>query len=74
MRVLIAEDDAATRDLLERGLREELFHVETVSDATSAEACAVDVAFDPIILDVLLPDHDGFAVCRRLQARGIDIT
>jgi DNA-binding response OmpR family regulator len=72
VRVLIAEDDAATRDLLERGLREELFHVETVGDATSAEARAVDGAFDAIVLDVQLPDHDGFTVCRRLRTRGID--
>jgi DNA-binding response OmpR family regulator len=72
VRVLIAEDDRATRELLERGLEEESFRVEAVADATSAEARAVDGAFDAIVLDVLLPDHDGFAVCRRLRTRGID--
>ena len=72
MRVLIAEDDAATRELLARGLREELFRVETAADATSAEACAIDGGFDAIVLDVQLPDHDGFVVCRRLRTRGID--
>jgi len=36
VRVLIAEDDAATRELLERGLREELFRVDTAADATAA--------------------------------------
>jgi two-component system OmpR family response regulator len=61
VRVLIAEDDRPTRELLERGLQEESFRVETVGDATSAEARAVDGAFDAIVLDVLLPDHDGFA-------------
>jgi two-component system OmpR family response regulator len=72
VRVLIAEDDAATREVLERGLREELFCVETVGDATSAEQRAIEGAFDAIVLDVLLPDHDGFVVCRRLRTRGID--
>jgi DNA-binding response OmpR family regulator len=72
VRVLIAEDDTATRELLERGLREELFRVETAADATSAEARAIEGVFDAIVLDVQLPDHDGFAVCRRLRTRGID--
>ena len=72
MRVLIVEDEAATRGILERGLREELFNVEGVADATSAEARAVAGAFDAIVLDVMLPDHDGFTVCRRLRSRGVD--
>jgi two-component system response regulator MprA len=72
VRVLIVEDDTRTRGLLERGLREELFHVAAVADATSAEACAVAGGFDAIVLDVMLPDHDGFLLCRRLRTRGID--
>jgi two-component system OmpR family response regulator len=72
MRVLIAEDDAVTRELLERGLREELFGVESVGDASSAERRAAEGGFDAIILDLMLPDLDGFTVCRRLRTRGID--
>ena len=72
MRLLVVEDEPATRELLERGLREELFQVHAVADATSAEACAASGAFDAIILDLMLPDRDGFSVCRRLRARGID--
>jgi DNA-binding response OmpR family regulator len=72
VRVLIVEDEPATRDLLERGLREELFRVEAVGDATSAEALAATSRFDAIVLDVMLPDHDGFAVCQRLRTRGVD--
>jgi DNA-binding response OmpR family regulator len=72
VRVLIVEDEFATRGLLERGLREELFHVEGVGDATSAELRALTGVFDAIVLDVILPDHDGFTVCRRLRTRGID--
>jgi len=72
LRVLIVEDEARTRDLLERGLREALFHVEAVGDATAAESRATDGGFDAILLDVMLPDHDGFTLCRRLRTRGID--
>jgi len=72
VRVLIVEDEAATRGLLERGLREELFHVEGVADATTAESRALAGRFDAIVLDVMLPDHDGFTVCRRLRTRRVD--
>ena len=72
MRVLIVDDDPATRDVLVRGLQEELFCVEAVPDCGSAEQSATAGNFDAILLDVMLPDHDGFAVCRRLRIRGID--
>ena len=72
MRVLIVEDEARTRGLLERGLREALFQVEGVGDATAAESRAVGGGFDAILLDVILPDHDGVTLCRRLRTRGVD--
>ena len=72
MRVLIVEDDPATRNVLERGLREELFRVDTVGDGAIAEERAATDAFDVILLDVILPETDGFMVCRRLRARGVD--
>lgn len=72
MRVLIVDDDAATRSVLERGLQEELFRVEAVADSDAAEATAKQSKFDAIVLDVMLPGHDGFAVCRRLRIRGVD--
>jgi len=72
MRALIVEDDAPTRDLLARALREELFQVDAVADAADAETRAVTGMFDVIVLDVMLPGHDGFLVCRRLRARAVD--
>ena len=41
-------------------------------DATAAESHAAGGGFDAILLDVMLPDHDGFTLCRRLRTRGID--
>jgi DNA-binding response OmpR family regulator len=72
VRLLIVEDEAATRGFLERSLREELFHVDAAGDAGTAEQLALGRAFDAIVLDVMLPDHDGFTVCRRLRTRGVD--
>jgi two-component system OmpR family response regulator len=72
VRVLVVEDEPRTRGLLERALREELFHVDGVGDADTAEAHAAAGGFDAIVLDVMLPDRDGFTVCRRLRTRGID--
>jgi two-component system OmpR family response regulator len=72
VRLLVVEDEAATRGLLERSLKEELFHVEAVGDAESAESRALAGGFDAIVLDVMLPDRDGFTVCQRLRTRGVD--
>jgi len=72
VRVLIVEDDLRTRELLERGLKEERFHVEAVAEGLAAEERAASEGFDAIVLDVILPGHDGFAVCRRLRMRGVD--
>lgn len=72
MRVLVVDDDAATRDMIVRGLREESFHVETAADAGAAEERARAGGFDAILLDVVLPDVDGFTLCRRLRAHGDD--
>lgn len=70
--MLIVDDDPATRELLERGLEEEKFRVEVAADCETAEASAKPGEFDAIVLDVMLPGQDGFAVCRRLRTRGID--
>ena len=72
MRVLVVEDDPATRDLLIRCLEEELFVAEAVADGLDVEERAGETAFDAIVLDVVLPGDDGFSVCRRLRIREVD--
>jgi two-component system OmpR family response regulator len=72
MRVLVVEDDPATRDLLARGLREAGMDVSLMADAIGLEVRVAEETFDAIVLDVVLPGDDGFTVCRRLRARGID--
>lgn len=72
MRLLIIDDDPAMREALERGLREEMFLVEGVRDGAAAEERLQHTVYDVIVLDVVLPGHDGFTICRRLRSRGTD--
>jgi DNA-binding response OmpR family regulator len=66
MRVLLVEDDDSIAEPLAEGLRREGFAV--VCAATGAEALAADEP-DIVLLDLRLPDVDGFTVCRELRAR-----
>ncbi|MBO2449098.1 response regulator transcription factor [Actinomadura barringtoniae] len=72
-RVLVVDDEANIRDLIEVALR---FHgFEPVLAATGAEALreARERRPELILLDVMLPDLDGFEVCRRLRASGDEV-
>jgi two-component system OmpR family response regulator len=70
VRLLLVEDDARMASALHRGLRYE----GIVADVTASGAEAVGLAratdYDAIVLDVMLPDIDGFETCRRLRAEG----
>jgi DNA-binding response OmpR family regulator len=67
MRILVVEDEDAIAEPLAEGLRREGFEVERV--ATGAAALAAPEP-DLVLLDLRLPDVDGYAVCRGLRARG----
>lgn len=66
MRILVVEDEDAIAVPLEEGLRREGFDV--VRAATGAEALAA-APVDLVLLDLRLPDIDGFTVCRELRGR-----
>jgi two-component system response regulator MprA len=70
-RVLIVEDDAGVRRMLERSLGAEGFEVATAADGGAALAAAEGTAPDLVVLDVAMPGMDGFEVCRRLRAKGL---
>jgi len=70
VRVLLVEDESKLAHVIEKGLEEESFTVETVRDGEQALERARQTVYDLIILDVMLPGIDGLAVCRELRAGG----
>ena len=71
MRVLVVEDEKKLAGLLARGLREEGYAADIAGRGEEALWMANAVAYDAILLDVMLPGLDGFATCRRLRERGV---
>lgn len=70
-RVLVVDDEAPIRELVEMALRYEGFDVTVAATGREALRAAESSAPALIVLDVMLPDHDGFEVARRLRRDGI---
>jgi len=72
-RVLVVDDEKSISDLIATSLRFVGFDVRTA--ATGSEALTVAEDFKPqaVVLDVMLPDLDGFEVCRQLRSEGLNI-
>jgi two-component system, OmpR family, response regulator len=71
--VLVVDDEPNIRELVQVALK---FHgCAVTTGATGMDALQIAAADDPdlIVLDVMLPDIDGFEVCRRLRASGNDV-
>jgi two-component system, OmpR family, copper resistance phosphate regulon response regulator CusR len=68
-RILIVEDEARIASFVEKGLRANGFATEVASDGEEALTQARVGRFDLLILDLGLPDMDGFDVLRRLRER-----
>ncbi|HVA61993.1 MAG TPA: response regulator [Mycobacteriales bacterium] len=66
-RVLVVDDDRIVARFIETNLRLEGFDVRLAHDGAQALAIAADWHADLVLLDVILPDLDGFAVCRELR-------
>jgi DNA-binding response OmpR family regulator len=71
VRILVVEDDRKVGGFLQKGLREEQYAVDLARDGEEASDLASATDYDVIILDVLLPKKDGFAVCRELREAGV---
>jgi two-component system OmpR family response regulator len=70
MRLLIVEDEVKMAGLLRRGLQEEGYAVDVAQTGSEGVWAATENPYDAIVLDVMLPDLDGFAVCRQLREAG----
>jgi DNA-binding response OmpR family regulator len=67
MRILLVEDDATLREMVAGFLRASGFAVDAVATGKMALGHAAVSPCDAVVLDVRLPDTDGFAVCRALR-------
>ena len=67
-RILVVEDDPSIRMGLEDTLAAKGYEVEVVGRGVEGAERAISGRFDLVVLDVMLPDIDGFEVCRRIRA------
>lgn len=71
-RLLVVDDEPNIRELLSTSLRFAGFEVHTAGDGQEALKQVEKVRPDLLVLDVMMPDLDGFAVTKRLRERGRD--
>ena len=70
MRVLLIEDDVTIARLLKEGLEDESYAVDVANDGSEGYRTAVADDYDVIILDIMLPEMNGYEVCRALRNDG----
>jgi CheY-like chemotaxis protein len=71
LRILYIEDDPTARAYIRKGLSEHGYAVDVADDATSGVERALRDPYDLLILDVMLPDSDGFEILRTLRGRSV---
>ena len=71
MRILVVEDEKRLAQALAEILREQRYAVETVYDGAEGRDYALSGQYDLVILDVMLPGADGFAVARAMRAANL---
>ena len=69
-RVLVVDDDPDVREAVETALELEGHRVTSANDGLAALKRLGQAEFDAVVLDVMMPNLDGFEVCRRLRASG----
>jgi len=72
-RLLLVEDEAGLVLTLSDRFKREGYAIEHAGDGRTGLERASGEAFDLVILDVMLPEMDGFEVCRQLRHRGVEV-
>jgi DNA-binding response OmpR family regulator len=72
MHLLVVEDDPQLANVVVRGLMRDGQTTDVCTDGVDAVLQAELVAYDGIVLDVMLPGQSGLEVCRQLRAKGIN--
>lgn len=70
MRILIVEDESKTADYLQKGLRESGYVVEVAGNGFDGRYMIEEFEFDLVILDVMLPGLDGWALLKLVRSKG----
>ena len=68
--ILLIEDEPRMANVIARGLREQSYAVDVAQDGNAGLYQSSVNDYDLVVLDVLLPQRDGFEVCREMRARG----
>ena len=66
--ILVVDDDKRIRDLIARFLKENGYRVNTAEDAAIARACMRGLAFDLMILDIMMPGETGLSLAQDLRS------
>ncbi|HEX8716097.1 MAG TPA: response regulator transcription factor [Gemmatimonadaceae bacterium] len=72
MKILVIEDDPTVGQYVKRGLEEQRWGVDLVTDGEEGERLAHSEAYDLIVLDMRLPGRSGLDVLHNLRARGFE--
>jgi len=73
MRILLVEDEKKIASFIERGLVEQSYSVDVAYDGNEGMYLAEINPYDLIVLDIMLPGKDGFAICQELRKKGYDV-
>ena len=73
MRVLVVEDEKRLASFLKKGLEEQRYVVDMAWDGKHGEYLALTNDYDLIILDILLPEQDGWQTCENIRQAGQDV-
>src|SRR5918998_2899272 len=71
--LLVVDDDARLRALLQRFLAEQGFRVTAAADAAAARAALAAMAFDLVVLDVMMPGESGLDLTESLRREGQEV-
>lgn len=72
-KVLVVDDDARLRGLLQRFLEEQGYLVKAVADGEQMDRALSRELYSIMVLDLMLPGEDGLSICRRLRHEGVEM-
>jgi len=70
MRILVVDDEARFADGIRRGLQAEGFAVDLAHTAADGLWRAREIRYDAIVLDIMMPEMNGYVMCRTLRSEG----